>query len=34
MSDCALDSDGNLLDASQIEWFNNPDDKIPISQPA
>ena len=34
MSNCALDSDGNLLDAAHIEWFNDPDDKVPISGPA
>ena len=28
---CAVGSDGNLLDASQIVWFNDPDDDQPIA---
>jgi hypothetical protein len=28
---CAVGSDGNLLDASQIPWFNDPDDDQPIA---
>jgi hypothetical protein len=31
MSSYALDADGKLLDASQIDWYNDPDDKEPIS---
>ena len=31
MSNCALDSDGKLLDASHFNWYNDPDDKEPIS---
>ena len=27
---CALDAHGNLLDASQITWFNDPDDATPL----
>ena len=27
---CALDEDSNLLDASKITWYNNPDDETPI----
>jgi hypothetical protein len=34
MSNCTLDSNGNLLDASQIEWYNDPDDQAPISSSA
>jgi hypothetical protein len=30
MSQCALDADSNLKDASEIEWFNDPDDDTPI----
>jgi hypothetical protein len=28
---CAVGSDGNLLDASQIVWFRDPDDDQPIA---
>ena len=28
---CAVGSDGNLLDTSQILWFNNPDNDQPIA---
>lgn len=31
--DCALDADGNLMDASQINFFNSPSDERPISGP-
>jgi hypothetical protein len=31
MLGCALDADGNLLDADKIEWFNDPDDAQPLS---
>jgi hypothetical protein len=31
---CAVGSDGNLLPATEIEWFNDPDDKAPISGPS
>lgn len=31
MSDCAVGPDGNLLDASEIVWFNDPDDETPLS---
>lgn len=27
---CALGPDGQLLDASEITWFNDPDDAQPI----
>jgi hypothetical protein len=27
---CALGADGTLLDASQIRWFNDPDDDTPL----
>ena len=28
---CALGTDGKLLDASQIHWFNDPDDDEPMA---
>ncbi|KAG6875610.1 hypothetical protein C0992_003108 [Termitomyces sp. T32_za158] len=28
---CALDNQGNLKDATDIEWFNDPNDKLPIN---
>ena len=28
---CAIGTDGNLLDASEIVWFNDPDDDTPIA---
>ena len=28
---CALGTDGKLLDASQIRWFNDPDDDEPMA---
>jgi hypothetical protein len=31
---CAIGPDGQLLDASEIEWVNDPDDLIPIPPPA
>ncbi|OAX33559.1 hypothetical protein K503DRAFT_700221, partial [Rhizopogon vinicolor AM-OR11-026] len=31
--DCAIGSDGHLKDASKIKWFNDPDDKEPLSSP-
>lgn len=31
--DCALDADGNLMDASRINFFNSPSDEHPISGP-
>lgn len=31
--DCALDADGKLMDASQINFFNSPGDERPISGP-
>ncbi|KAJ8587607.1 hypothetical protein M405DRAFT_863602 [Rhizopogon salebrosus TDB-379] len=34
MSNCAIGSDGCLKDASEIEWFNDPDDNWPISAAA
>ncbi|KAL0948268.1 hypothetical protein HGRIS_010863 [Hohenbuehelia grisea] len=30
---CAVGSDGQLLDANMIPWFNDPDDARPISAP-
>ncbi|KAF9002150.1 hypothetical protein BDQ17DRAFT_1426115 [Cyathus striatus] len=30
---CAQNQDGSLKDASQIQWFNDIDDEIPLSQP-
>lgn len=27
---CALNADGALKDASEIQWFNDPDDEHPI----
>ena len=33
MSDCAVGPDGKLLDASEIVWFNDPDDDAPLSTP-
>jgi hypothetical protein len=29
--DCAVGSDGKLLDASQITWYNDPDDDEPMA---
>jgi len=34
MSGCAVAPDGSLLDASEIEFFNDVDDDVPISHPA
>ena len=31
---CARGTNGELLDASQIQWFNDPDDIHPISNSA
>lgn len=31
---CAVHPDGTLKDASEIEWFNDPDDVLPIHPPA
>ncbi|KAJ7891021.1 hypothetical protein B0H13DRAFT_1887346 [Mycena leptocephala] len=31
---CAVGSDGHLLPATEIEWFNDPDDKAPIAAPS
>ncbi|OAX30698.1 hypothetical protein K503DRAFT_806861 [Rhizopogon vinicolor AM-OR11-026] len=31
--DCAIGSDSHLKDASEIKWFNDPDDKEPLSSP-
>ena len=28
---CALNLDGSLKDASEIPWFNDPDDEIPVA---
>jgi hypothetical protein len=33
MTDSAIGLDGRLKDASEIEWFNDPDDEQPISVP-
>lgn len=33
MSGCAVGQDGKLLEATEIEWFNDPDDAIPLSKP-
>ena len=30
MDSCAIGKDGNLLDATDIEWFNDPDDADPL----
>ncbi|KAF8988818.1 hypothetical protein BDQ17DRAFT_1434859 [Cyathus striatus] len=30
---CAQNPNGTLKDTSEIQWFNDPDDEIPISQP-
>jgi hypothetical protein len=27
---CGLGADGTLLDASQIQWYNDPNDDIPL----
>jgi len=27
---CSLATDGTLLDASQIPWYNDPDDNVPL----
>jgi hypothetical protein len=34
MSGCAIGADGQLLDASQIQFFNDVDDVAPISGPS
>ncbi len=34
MSGCAIGADGCLLDASEIEFFNDVDDDTPISGPS
>ncbi|KAG2079758.1 uncharacterized protein F5147DRAFT_784785 [Suillus discolor] len=31
---CALNADGTLKDASEITFFNDPDDKVPLPQVA
>jgi hypothetical protein len=31
---CAVGSDGHLLPATEIQWFNDPDDKAPIAAPS
>lgn len=31
---CAVGPDGQLLPASQIQWFHDPDDPMPLAQPA
>ena len=31
---CAVSADGNLLDASQIKWYNDADDEMPLPTPA
>ena len=28
---CALDANGKLMDASEIVWYNDPDDAQPLS---
>ena len=33
MSGCAVAPDGSLLDASEIEFFNDVDDNVPTSHP-
>ena len=33
MSDCAIGKDGQLLDASEIVFYHDPDDDTPISGP-
>jgi hypothetical protein len=33
-SQCALAADGSLLDASDIIFYNDPDDLLPLYQPA
>ena len=30
---CALAADGTLLDAAQIQWYNDPDDDNPLQVP-
>jgi hypothetical protein len=30
MDSCAIGKDGNLLDAADIVWFNDPDDAAPL----
>jgi hypothetical protein len=30
---CAVGHEGQLLDASQIPWYNDPDDTVPTSSP-
>jgi hypothetical protein len=34
MSGCAVSSDGSLLSPSKIDFFNDPDDIVPISGPS
>jgi hypothetical protein len=34
MSGCAVGKDGALLDADQIDFYNDPDDVVPISGPS
>ncbi|KAJ7182071.1 hypothetical protein C8R46DRAFT_1313992 [Mycena filopes] len=31
---CAVGPDGKLLPATAIQWYNDPDDKAPLPQPA
>jgi hypothetical protein len=31
---CALNADGTLKDASEITFFNDPDDEVPLPQPS
>ncbi len=31
---CALDPHGNLLDASEINWYYDPDNSVPLPQTA
>jgi hypothetical protein len=33
MSNHALDANGALKDASEIKWFNNADDDVPLPPP-
>lgn len=30
---CAIGSDGQLLEADKIPWFNDPDDELPLPSP-
>src|SRR6266566_5913008 len=34
MSGCAVASDGSLLSPSKIDFYNDPDDTVPISGPS